>query len=158
MVHVNEVWCRPCPTNLHSPTQCQSQPPVWTAFGSPFVNLITSDQMSTHGSRDTAPLCRESAGLCAQHLVSSRALNILYHRATLNHLNRRIMRIKPPLLARTSPSLFLSGIVILAGQDHPSWMMKWEGLVPQTLYLGRHTTQSQENPHGHQKPKTDPKN
>ena len=21
MVHVNEVWCRPCPTNLHSPTQ-----------------------------------------------------------------------------------------------------------------------------------------
>ena len=20
MVHVNEVWCRPCPTNLHSPT------------------------------------------------------------------------------------------------------------------------------------------
>ena len=75
------------------------------------------------------------------------------------------MRIKPPLLARTSPSFFLTGIAILAGQDHPSWMMKWEGLVPQTLHLGEggeegggYTTKSQGNPHGHQKPNTDPKN
>ena len=37
-------------------------------------------------------------------------------------------------------------------------MMKCEGLVPQSIYLGGYTTKSQGNPHGHQKPNTDPKN
>ena len=49
------------------------------------------------------------------------------------------MRIKPPLLARTSPSLFLSGTAILADQDHPSWMMKREVLgFSNTLLEGVH--------------------
>ena len=46
----------------------------------------------------------------------------------------------------------------MAGQDHSSWMMKCDGLVPRTLHLRGYTTKSQENPHGHQKPNTDPKN
>ena len=64
----------------------------------------------------------------AQHLVSSRLDS---------HLESRlILRIKPPLLARTSPSLFLNGTAILAGQDQTSWMMKQEGLGPQPLFFG----------------------
>ena len=40
-------------------------PSVWTAFGSAFVNLITSDQMCTHGSRDTAGLRAQQLGIIA---------------------------------------------------------------------------------------------
>ena len=92
------------------------------------LSLLHHSDVSTHVARASAHLVAESAGLCAQPLVSfrlctehggsSRCAQHLVSSRLDSHLERRIIKIiKPLLLARTSPSLFLSGIAILADQD-----------------------------------------